>query len=102
MIITLVWLQFFGLERSKNVSWILIGVGIFSSFIALIASCMYLSGIIHTKSKEEDYFMGILAAGTTSLTVQVGLFSSWIAFFTWILYLAVELVGYNYYDKRFF
>jgi uncharacterized membrane protein len=101
MVITLVWLQFFGLERSKTVSWILIGVGIFSALIALIASCMYLAGLNYTKG-QPDYSMIIEAAGTTSSAIEAGLYSSWIAFTTWMFYLAVELAGYNYYDKRFF
>lgn len=96
-------MQFFGLERSKTVSWILIGMGLFSGLIALVASCMYSVGLKYTKGQSDSYYdLVLMTAGTKSVAIEVGLTSSWIAFIAWVMYSAVEIVGYRYYDKRFF
>jgi hypothetical protein len=64
---------------------------------------MYSVGLKYTKGQSDSYYDLILStAGTKSVAVEVGLQSSWIACITWVIYSAVELVGYRYYDKRFF
>lgn len=104
VIITLIWLQFFGLKRSKTVSWILIGSGILSSFIGLVAACMYSVGLKYTKGQSESYFDLVLitSGANKGVAIEVGATASWVAFISWTVYSIIEITGYKYYDSIFF
>ena len=102
VIITLIWLTFFGLERSKTVFGILIGSGVFCGFIGFVAACMYSVGLKNTRDNSGGFFDLVLAAAgaANSVTIEIGRTASWIAFISWIIYVAVEFIGYRYYEIR--
>ena len=101
ILITLLWLTYFELKKSKVVFGILIALDSLCAFIGFVASCMYSVGLKYTRDNSNGYFDVILrATGVDSKSVENGRVSTWIACLGWMIYAVMEFVAYRYYEKN--
>ena len=97
MLITLIWLIYLGVQKSKVTSGVLIALASLCAFIGFVASCMYALGLKYTSDNSNGFFDGIVkGTGLDYKAVEIGGVSTWIACFGWMIYAVLEFVEYRY------